>query len=105
MAPPWHGSPFDSALGTLRSSAGLRVAWFVYRGKGTAVTFEPPQFKVFVDVRGGSPWSPGWLAPPVPTDNLWITRAVFNEPGTYIVRCLAHDGGLSTYQDVTVNVQ
>ena len=105
VAPPWYGSPFDSALGTLRSSAGLRVAWFVYRGKGTAVTFDPPQFKVFVDVRGGSPWSPGWSAPPIPTDNLWITRAIFSEPGMYVVRCLAHDGGLSIYQDITVNVQ
>ena len=47
---------------------GLRVAWFVYRGEGENVAFEPQQFKVYTDYRGNSPWSPGWAPPPVPAD-------------------------------------
>jgi len=85
------------------SATGLRVAWLVYRGPGD-VTFDPPQFKVYEDPRGGSPWSPGWLVPPLPPDSKWVVRATFAEPGTYILRCLAHDGALQTYEHVTVEV-
>jgi hypothetical protein len=28
----------------------------------------------------------------------------FSEPGTYVLRCLAHDGGLMAYEDVTIVV-
>ena len=103
--PPWLGSPVASAAGALLSPAGLRVAWFVYRGNGEAVTFDPLQFKVYVDFRGGSPWSPGWTVPPVPPDSRWLTRATFSAPGTYALRCLAHDGAAATQADVTVVVQ
>jgi hypothetical protein len=89
---------------TVTSATGLRLAWFVYRGKGDAVTFDPPQFKVYVDQRDGSPWTPGWQVPPVPADNTWTTHATFDAPGQYVLRCLAHDGMLPTYQDVTVIV-
>lgn len=85
------------------SAMGLRVAWFVYRGPG-GVTFDPPQFKVNEDPSGGSPWAPGWLVPPLPPDAKWVVRATFSEPGTYIVRCLAHDGALATSEDVAVTV-
>ena len=47
-----------------RSSVGLRVAWFVFRGQGNAVTFDPEQIKVYPDFiteGGNSPWSPGTL--------------------------------------------
>lgn len=103
--PPWLGSPAASAAGALLSPAGLRLAWFVYRGNGEAVTFDPPQFKVYVDFRGGSPWSPGWTVPPAPPDGRWLTRATFSAPGTYVLRCLAHDGAAATHADVTVVVQ
>ena len=103
-SPRWRGSPTDSAIGTLWSVAGLRVAWFVYRGEGDAVVFTPPQFKVYQDLRGGSPWSPGWTPPPVPPDNRWTTTGTFSEPGTYVLRCLAHDGAISAHHDVTVTV-
>ena len=87
------------------SATGLRMSWYHYRGPGK-VTFESPQTKVWEDRRdgGNSPWSAGWQTPPVPTDNRWITRATFDEPGTYVIRALAHDGGLIDYEDVTVEV-
>ncbi len=86
------------------SAMGLRFAWFVYRGAG-AVTFDPPQFKVQEDTRGGSPWAPGWATPPIPAGNRWVVRATFAEPGTYVLRGLAHDGGLTDHEDVTVTVK
>jgi hypothetical protein len=87
------------------SATGLRLSWFRYRGPG-AVTFDPPQTKVWQDRRDGghSPWSTGWETPPVPTDNRWTVQATFSEPGTYVLRALAHDGGLINYDDVTVTV-
>ena len=90
---------------TLFASTGLRLSWIRYRGPAP-VTFDPPQTKVWEDFRdgGGSPWSAGWEPPPVPPDNRWVVRATFSEPGTYVLRCIAHDGGLQAYQDVTVQV-
>lgn len=90
-----------------RSSVGLRVAWYVFRGPGNAVSFDPEQFKVYPDVMsegGNSPWSPGWAPPPLPKDNKFTVKATFSEPGTYVVRVLGHDGGYETAQDVTVTV-
>jgi len=83
---------------------GLRVAWFVYRGGGK-VTFDPEQFQIYQDTRRRA----------TPRGRLWKTRsfrwmastlvkAVFSEPGTYVLRCLAHDGGLGASEDVTVTV-
>jgi hypothetical protein len=88
--------------GTPDSATGLRLSWFVYRGAGE-VTFDPPQIKVWEDYREGanSPWAAGWATPPVPPGNKWVVRTVFDEPGTYVLRCLAHDGGLMTSEDVT----
>jgi hypothetical protein len=84
---------------------GLRAAWFVYRGAGD-VFFEPDQFKVYQDTRplANSPWTPGWTPPPLPPDGTYMVSAVFKEPGTYVLRWLAHDGGLHAHQDVTVMV-
>ena len=96
-------NPLAAAGAAVSSAVGLRLAWFVYRGAGQ-VTFDPPQFKVYMDSRGGSPWAPGWNTPPVPPGGKWVIRATFTEPGTYVLRCLAHDGALATAQDVTVTV-
>lgn len=87
------------------SATGLRLSWFKYRGPGKVV-FDPPQTKVWQDHRdgGNSPWSVGWKTPPVPAGNRWAVRATFSEPGTYVLRALAHDGGLIDYGDVTVTV-
>jgi len=95
----------QSARGTPNGANGLRLSWYLYRGPGT-VSFDPAQIKVWEDFRDGanSPWSAGWAAPPVPADGKWITQATFSGPGTYVLRCLAHDGGLMTSEDVTVVV-
>jgi hypothetical protein len=85
---------------------GLRLSFIVYRGAGRSVSFEPPQAKTWEDTRdgGGSPWSAGWVTPPVPEGNLWTARATFSEPGSYVIRALAHDGGLYSTEDITVTV-
>jgi hypothetical protein len=83
---------------------GLRVAWFADRGPGS-VTFDPVQFKVYPDFQSNSPWAPGWLPPPPPADGRYPVRAVFSAPGEYVVRAMAHDGGLATTADVHVTVE
>lgn len=82
---------------------GLRVAWFVYRGAG-AVTFDPEQFKVYPDTKGNSPWRPGWAPPPLPPDGKFPVKVTFGAPGDFVVRVMAHDGGVATYKDVNVTV-
>ena len=89
--------------GIRSSPAGLRLAWYQYRGAGI-VKFDPPQFKVWEDQRGGSPWAPGWQPPPIPSDNKWIIRATFPAAGTYVLRCLAHNGSKFVYESVVFNV-
>jgi hypothetical protein len=95
-------NPGAASRFTVDSATGLRLSWFVYRGKGSVV-FDPVQTKVWEDTRdnANSPWSYGWRTPPVPPDGKWVVRATFPEPGSYVLRCLAHDGGLSTAGDVT----
>jgi hypothetical protein len=83
---------------------GLRVAWFIDRGAGR-VTFAPVQFKVYPDPAGNSPWTPGWTAPPVPPDHKYPVTVTFQDQGEYVVRVMAHDGGLATTADVQVSVQ
>jgi len=105
--PPPHPGPAASGVprNTSVSATGLRLAWFVYRGAGT-VRFDPPQIETWEDLRvgGNSPWAAGWRTPPVPPNSRWIVRVTFTEPGVYVLRCLAHDGGLSTSKDVTFEV-
>ena len=86
---------------------GLRVAWFVYRGDGTHVTFDPPQFKIHPDYRdnSNSPWAPGWEAPELPADATFPVTVTFSEPGAYVIRVMATDGGLTDHRDVTVAVR
>ncbi len=101
-----EGRIFGSNRGTPGSATGLRLSWFVYRGAGK-VTFAPPQISAWEDYREGrnSPWSTGWSTPPAPPDGKWVARATFSEPGTYVVRALAHDGGLGTPEDITFVVK
>jgi hypothetical protein len=102
MPPPVGPLRRVGTRGTPWSATGLRLAWFVYRGAGK-VTFDPPQIKVWEDYREGanSPWALGWATPPAPPDGKWAVRTTFSEPGTYVLRCLAHDGGLMASEDVT----
>jgi hypothetical protein len=87
------------------AATGLRLSWFTYRGAGK-IAYDPPQTKVWQDHRdgGNSPWSAGWSTPPAPPENKWTVKATFSEPGTYVLRALASDGGLIAYDDVTVTV-
>ncbi len=88
------------------SASGLRVSWLVYRGPAAKVKFDPEQIEAWEDYRDGrnSPYSEGWEPPALPADNKWTARVTFAEPGTYVLRCLAHDGGLFILQDITFTV-
>ena len=78
----------------------------VYRGHAAAVTFDPEQMKTWMDTRvyGNSPWSPGTVIAEPPPDNKWVVRVTFSEPGTYVLRAVASDGSLFTYENVSVTV-
>ena len=97
--------PFQFRV-TPDSASGLWVSWFVYRGEGADVKFSPKQISVWEDIRDGanSAWSSGWGAPPAPPDGKWKASATFDAPGTYVLRAWADDGGLMTYEDITVVV-
>jgi hypothetical protein len=85
---------------------GLRLSWIVYRGKASTVTFSPEQMKTWTDTRAwaNSPWSPPFTIPEPPTDGKWVTQVTFQEAGTYVLRAVASDGSLFTYDNVTVTV-
>jgi hypothetical protein len=84
----------------------LRLSWIVYRGKAATVTFSPDQMKTWEDTRtyANSPWSPPYTIPEPPPGGKWEVHATFAEPGTYVLRAVASDGSLFTYENVTVNV-
>jgi len=84
---------------------GVWLSWIVYRGP-RHVTFDPQQLKTWQDTRtyANSPWSPPYVMPVAPADGKWVVRAIFDEPGTYVLRAIAGDGALFTGDDVTVNV-
>ena len=90
---------------TVGKRSGLHLSWFVFRGAG-GVGIEPPQVKVWEDTRTGanSPWAPLWTPPEVPEDGRWEVRVTFEQPGTYVLRARADDGGLYHDADVTVTV-
>jgi len=90
----------------MSSGPGLRFSWIVYRGKAGTVTFSPEQMKTWTDSRewANSPWSPPWTIPEPPPNGQWETQVTFDEPGTYVLRAVASDGSLFTYENVTVTV-
>jgi hypothetical protein len=89
-----------------RSGPGLRLSWIVYRGQAAAVTISPDQLKTWMDTRvyANSPWSPPYIIPEPPPDGKWVAQATFQEPGPYVLRAVASDGSLFTYENVTVTV-
>ena len=90
---------------TVGKSLGLHLSWYLYRGPGTA-SFDPPQVKAWEDTRAGanSPWAPLWSAPKLPEDGKVPVMVSFDTPGTYVLRCLADDGALTSGDDVTIVV-
>jgi hypothetical protein len=97
---------------TVEKLIGLNMSWFVYRApEGVeaqeAVTVDPPQVAVWEDTRpfSNSPWAPFWVPPELPEDGRWVAEVTFSEPGTYILRGRADDGGLFTDRDIVVTVR
>jgi hypothetical protein len=88
------------------SGPGLRFSWIVYRGKASAVTFAPDQMKAWTDTRAyaNSAWSPPFTIPLPPPDGKWTAQVTFAEAGTYVLRAVASDGSIFTYDNVTVTV-
>jgi len=88
------------------SGPGLRFSWSVYRGPESAANFEPAQMKTYTDTRvyANSPWSPPHTIPEPPEGNIWNSTVVFDRPGEYVLRGIASDGSLFTYQNVNVTV-
>jgi hypothetical protein len=88
---------------TVGKNVGLHHSYYVFRGAGE-VTFSPNQIKVWEDTRAGanSPWAPIWVAPPMPPDGRVTATATFSEPGTYLIRSQADDGGLLGWDELTV---
>ena len=48
--------------------------------------------------------TPPYIIPVPPADGRYVTEVVFNEPGTYVLRGIASDSAVFTYQNVTVTV-
>ncbi len=96
-----------TATVTVSKRIRLHFTWFVYRGDGETVEIEPPQVKPWEDTRAfaNSPWSISWDPPEIPEDGRWEAEAVFSEPGTYILRGRADDGGLYSDVEVVINVE
>jgi hypothetical protein len=44
------------------------------------------------------------MTPELPPDGKWVTQITFQEPGTCVLRAVASDSSVSTYQNVTVTV-
>lgn len=88
------------------SGPGLRFSWTVYRGPESKTRFTPTQFKTYTDTRmyANSPWAPPFEIPEPPEDGRWTAEVVFDEPGEYVLRGIASDGSLFTYQNVHVTV-
>lgn len=92
--------------GTVDRVVGMFFGWYVYRGEGD-VEFSPPQGKPWEDTRAfqNSPWSPYWRPPELPEDGCWVSTVTFQQPGTYVLRGRADDGGLVGDADVTIQVK
>ena len=90
---------------TVDEATGLWVSCYQYRGAGK-VTFDPQQIIVWEDSRANanSPWAPYWMVPPQPKDGKWVAKATFEQPGDYVLRCMANDGALDDTREIAVNV-
>lgn len=110
---PWNGRAEDLESlyrpvggSVVRSGPGLRLSWIVYRGPAENVTFDPTQLKTWMDTRiySNSPWAPPYIIPEPPPENRWITNVTFSELGEYVLRAVASDGAMYTYENVRVTV-
>src|SRR4029077_1790738 len=74
---------------------GLWLSWIVYRGDRRA-TFAPLQMENSKDTRtyADSALTAPYIIPPAPRDGRWVVQAIFDEPGSYVLRAIASDGAL-----------
>ena len=88
------------------SGPGERFSWTVYRGPADRASFEPTQMKTYMDSRvyANSPWSPPFTIPVPPENNRWSSQVTFDTPGEYVLRGVASDGSMFTYQNIIVTV-
>ena len=111
-APASPGEPGQRSLSTAFVDRSRRAGPACgCRGSSTGArpprsTFSPDQMKTWTDTRAyaNSPWSPPFTIPEPPPDGKWVVQATFQEPGTYVLRAVAGDGALFTYENVTVTV-
>jgi hypothetical protein len=98
FTPPSEGVPSNPP--------GLRLSWIVYRGRAGSASFSPDQMETWEDDRpwANSPWAFPFVIPEPPADGKWVTKVTFSEPGTYVLRAVASDSAVFTYQNVTVTV-
>ena len=78
----------------------------VYRGPAKNASFMPVQMKTYTDTRvyANSAWSPPFTIPEPPENNRWAATVTFDQPGEYVLRGVASDGSMFTYQNVNVTV-
>jgi len=88
------------------SGPGERFSWMVYRGPAKNASFMPVQMKTYTDTRvyANSAWSPPFTIPEPPENNRWTATVTFDQPGEYVLRGVASDGSMFTYQNVNVTV-
>lgn len=100
-------NPNSAGSVVVAGAPGLRLSWFVYRGKADHVSFSPTQLKSWMDSRvyANSPWSFPYVLPEIPPDNRFVTQVTFSEPGEYVLRGIASDGSQWSYENVRVTVQ
>ena len=88
------------------SGPGERFSWIIYRGPADQTSFEPAQMKTYMDSRvyANSPWSPPFTIPMPPENNRWSANVTFDTPGEYVLRGVASDGSMFSYQNINVTV-
>ena len=96
---------------TDRDKSRLMAGWLVYRGNEAHVTFDPQQFNPDFRLRHtrrqlcrNVPPVPEWAEAPLAPDGKITVIATFSEPGTYVLRAMAHDIALKTTREITVAV-
>ena len=89
----------------VQKTIGLFLSWNLYRGEGEVI-FDPPQTKVWEDVRlaSNSPWGRLWLPPEIPEDGMIETTATFDTPGAYVLWARVDDGNVPADGYITVTV-
>jgi hypothetical protein len=100
------GLPGPRIEKTTPAGPALVAGWLLYRGNDAHVTLDPeqsnPDFRSRDRMCQNVPPTPQSSA--LPPDGKFTVTAIFNEPGTYVLRALARDRALKTTRDVTVTV-